>query len=285
MSAGSEMRPAALPAAPQGQQIVRIVLGGWLVTGVLATLFLLARRLSGDLQQPLPPGTLALLAFGCVCFVVTIRTIWPRIVGDVPGQHQAARWAPRALLILLAVAILPGAHGAVIASFLVLALALETAPALLRRFGMMSPRMRNRDLPVQCDPPGDEPRTRFDPEPERPFVAPSSTDHRDTITQHLVRRRDEQGRDVLDGFLRARYEPGQRTAVLHVAFCPPFASVPNFRATAREGFPAQVKATQLQPYGVRLEVRLKSAAKEPQPVEVDISAVEPVDASKLRTET
>jgi hypothetical protein len=55
--------------------------------------------------------------------------------------------------------------------------------------------------------------------------------------------------------------PGQRSANLHLAFCPPFARSPRISVQQREGPAARVKEGQLLPYGARLDLKLAQAAE------------------------
>jgi hypothetical protein len=78
----------------------------------------------------------------------------------------------------------------------------------------------------------------------------------DQVTQQLTRLRAADGSDVLQGWLRAPLAAGQRTAHLHVAFCPPFATSPRLEFAQTGGPAARIKQGQLLAYGVRLDVKL-----------------------------
>ncbi len=91
-------------------------------------------------------------------------------------------------------------------------------------------------------------------------LTPFSTPAEDVI-QQLVRTRLCDGGEQLAGWLRVALAPGQRSANVHVAFCPPFARSPRIRVEQREGPAARVKEGQLLPYGVRLDVKLAQAAQ------------------------
>jgi hypothetical protein len=105
--------------------------------------------------------------------------------------------------------------------------------------------------------------------------APSPLDEEtvaEDVTQQLTRRRDAAGRETIHGLLRASFSKGQRTAVLHVAFCPPLAGDIQCEAESVEGPPAEVIATQQFAHGVRLEVRLEGPADEACHVLVELLA-------------
>jgi hypothetical protein len=58
----------------------------------------------------------------------------------------------------------------------------------------------------------------------------------------------------------ATFSQGERTAILHAAFCPPFARTPRLEVQQIEGPPARIKTSQLFAHGARLELRLERAA-------------------------
>ncbi len=91
--------------------------------------------------------------------------------------------------------------------------------------------------------------------------------------QQLTRTRAADGSERLSGWLRAPFLAGQRTASVHVAFCPPFAAVPELSVEQVDGPPARVKTAQLLPQGARLDLKLASAAEEPHDVALEFSAL------------
>jgi hypothetical protein len=90
--------------------------------------------------------------------------------------------------------------------------------------------------------------------------------------QRVVRLRDAAGVETILAMLRADYEPGQRHATLHVAFCPPLASLPEVDAEPVDGPDATVKVVQAFAHGARLDVRLEEPADEACFVKVELAA-------------
>jgi MFS family permease len=80
------------------------------------------------------------------------------------------------------------------------------------------------------------------------------------VLQQLTLRGTAEGGQELSGWLRVSLEAGQRTASLHVAFCPAFDNVPIVQAEPVSGPPCRIKAAQVLPYGARLEVKLDDPA-------------------------
>jgi hypothetical protein len=65
------------------------------------------------------------------------------------------------------------------------------------------------------------------------------------------------------GTVRARLARGQRRTNVHLAFCPPFARIPQVDFRRVDGPPARVTLGRLYAYGARLEVKLDEAAGGP----------------------
>lgn len=90
--------------------------------------------------------------------------------------------------------------------------------------------------------------------------------------QRLVRVREADGEEAVRGTLRAEFAAGQRSATLHVGFCPPLERTPFVEAEPGDGPPAEVKVSQAFSHGARLEVRLAAPAEEACCVLVEVSA-------------
>jgi hypothetical protein len=77
------------------------------------------------------------------------------------------------------------------------------------------------------------------------------------------------------GKLIAEFAPDERTTSLHVAFCPPFARLPEVEAEAVNGPDVSVHVAQVLHNGARIEVRLQQAAAERINVSLEFFAQEP----------
>ena len=64
--------------------------------------------------------------------------------------------------------------------------------------------------------------------------------------------------DTIAGVLRALFQPGERSHNLHVAFCPPMPGRPTVEVVQLSGPRTRVKAADVQPFGVRFDLRLAS---------------------------
>jgi hypothetical protein len=83
------------------------------------------------------------------------------------------------------------------------------------------------------------------------------------VLQQLTRSVAADGSETLGGLLRLPLLPGQRAGSIHVAFCPPFAGVPEVIVEQLAGPACRVKTAQLLPYGARLDLKLTATADAP----------------------
>jgi hypothetical protein len=100
------------------------------------------------------------------------------------------------------------------------------------------------------------PETQPGEDPADPRAVPSGD-----VIQQFTRRRAADGTEMLSGWLRVALCAGQRTASIHLSFCPPLDRAPQLVVHQREGPPARVKASQVLPYGARLDLKLVEAAE------------------------
>jgi hypothetical protein len=70
--------------------------------------------------------------------------------------------------------------------------------------------------------------------------------------------------------IRVAFAAAQRIAVEHVAFCPPLLKTPKLAAEVLDGPDAAVSLTSIQPFGIRLEVRLEEPTDEACEVLVEV---------------
>ena len=100
------------------------------------------------------------------------------------------------------------------------------------------------------------------------------------VLQQLTRSRIADGSEAIHGTLLAEFAPGERTTILHVAFCPPFEQLPSVEVEVDHGPGCDVKLAQVLHQGARLEVRLTRASTAAQQVTLEILAtVQPPPAT------
>ena len=82
------------------------------------------------------------------------------------------------------------------------------------------------------------------------------------LIQKLTRERTTAGNEALHALVRATCPPGDRLAVVHLAFCPPLDAPPRLMAHVLDDSGAEAKITLSETYGTRIEVRLPRPAGE-----------------------
>lgn len=268
----SRRAPALTPLAQLARTAVLTATGVLLGLGVL----LFVRRAAGGSLQALNGPALVLL--GCFLSVsgALIRAVWGRMDAQ-PIRSKLGRlvWiSVSASVLLLALSVsLPGSSTAALVALWLTIVAEEAAVwGWLWRRGR---RRTNEPLQSGAVEEGAGGRVRrlehveSKPDaPEKDIDRPLPHD----ATQSLIRQTDAQGVDVLTGQFRGQFRAGERTVFVHVAFCPPFARLPEVTCEQIAGPPVDIKVAQLQTYGVRLDVKLKRPSDEPAAVNVRLEA-------------
>jgi hypothetical protein len=116
------------------------------------------------------------------------------------------------------------------------------------------------DLPPHDQ--GAEPLARERYEPEQ----------HEQLIQQLTRLTTAAGADRLQATLYAQLPIGGRTTSVHVAFCPPFASLPHVEYEQANGPAARIKLAQLLVHGARFDIKLQAAAAESETVCIEMTA-------------
>jgi hypothetical protein len=101
----------------------------------------------------------------------------------------------------------------------------------------------------------------------------------DGLYQRIVRHRLAEGLDHVEADCVAQFERGQRHAVEHLAFCPPFASAPQVHCEQTSGPAARFSAIRPLPYGARIELRLSAPAATRTKVAFRLTATAPAAVS------
>ena len=242
------------------------------LVGLLAMTAVLVgwRRLAGALNYPLETPALLLAGVLVAAMAGGARLLWRQVAagpGALRTDWPLAVFLTAAVLGLGAALSLPDTDtGALIAFWALLALEEVWAwrPAVwrqLHRAGQPAPPTR----PVRPDQP-QSPSHRWPPKESPPAIPP------DDVLQQLTRCQAADGKEHLSGWLRMPFSPGQRTASIHVAFCPPFAKTPELTVEQLDGPPLRIKTGQLLPHGARLDLKLAAKAEQPLNVLLQFSA-------------
>jgi hypothetical protein len=233
-------------------------------------LLICARRATGALSQPLSPGVLA----GIGLILAALALAFRHTQADVPISRFAryALWAaPSFVLVIWAAAISLAASPPLGLVALASVFLLEEGYSWGRfRAGGFGVRAARRSAL--------ESAAFF--EVEKAAGAASAliaAPEHETVTQHLVRRREPSG-EVIEGWLRADLAAGQRYGAAHLAICPPLERLPECFAEQADGPEAQVTIGQVLTYGVRFDIKLEREAEEPTSVAIEFSIQEPPPA-------
>ena len=246
-----------------------------------AALLVAWRRVAGALSAPLGVPLLLTSGFLWAAATIGVREAWNRwLAGSRNSRLELTVWiAPTAALLILGAALsLPGTSVAGLATFWSL-LVLEEAWSWRR-----AP-WRRRAARVQHEPPSKPPS----PQPSSPQMPPTPAQHKrldqailgvddcppEQVIQRLTRSRDADGAERLSGWLRMPFAAGQRTASIHVAFCPPFAKVPELKVEQADGPTTRVRTAQLLPHGTRLDLKLSQSTDNEESVLLRFSAQTP----------
>jgi hypothetical protein len=89
------------------------------------------------------------------------------------------------------------------------------------------------------------------------------------LVQQVTRVREGE-RESLHALVRADIAGGDRLAVLHLSFCPPLAEALELTAHAVDAENVEVRVTQAEMFGARIEVRLPREEAEPRGVMVEV---------------
>ena len=245
------------------------------VVGVLLGIgtLVFSRRMFGALVDELPRDAMFLTAVVALVVVACARGAWrklypwPALEDDETSRSDLfVGWGTSVALILLAVGCcFPGDR----TSDWLIWLPILIADQMWRQsfFDLGQP---GRDQDILGEP------LEFKPEFDASFataeVAEPESASGDQIVQQLYRVRDDQGQELIYGTLRADFHPGQRTAVLHVGFCPPLSYLPEIEADALPGDSARLKVVQALAHGARLDVRLSETPTEDCHLWIDMAA-------------
>jgi hypothetical protein len=263
-------RPVS-PSRWTGRPAALVVAG----TLLMAATALVGRRWTGSLVQP--PELLAFIMVAGALAASTAAARWLWLADSTPGSTSRAT-AGFNLLLTIGLASLAGAislPGSAIAGLWILWLVvigaevggwwLTDPQGRLTRKTESQPK-RAAPQPADC---GGGPPPRCTDLDGLALVRDES------VRLQLVRRRDAAGLDELRGWAMVELAAGQRTAMLHVAFCPTFTATPAIQARQASGPTARVKAAQILPWGARIEVKLSEAVQSPCAARIEFQATCP----------
>ncbi|HEX2475849.1 MAG TPA: hypothetical protein VHK01_13950, partial [Lacipirellulaceae bacterium] len=161
-------------------------------------MFLVTRRVTGDIASPLPAALLVPTAAILVAWAWLVRLSRPSIenwrlpkIGIIPDSLFSVV-LPLVTILLFTIGLsYPGTRLVDWVVWIAAYAALLLGPRWLNFFRRRTP-------------------------------AAARKRRRQHLTQDIKRYSDDQGHECVRGMLTAEFSPGQRTATLYVGFCPPF---------------------------------------------------------------
>ena len=227
---------------------------------------IVARRFVGALSQSLSGDIMLLTALGVLSVASFVRLAWRRFfpLGESPAADWAVGYGSSLALGLWALGLCYPAYNS---SDWLIWLPMLVADQFWRQtfFDAGTPGLR-LVVPEQ-EMLGEE---KFEYARLRRPTNQSGSDEQ--IVQQLFRVRDAGGGETVYGTFRADFSAGQRTATVHVSFCPPLDHLPDIEAEALPGYEASVKVVQAFAHGTRLDVRNATCATEDCYVWIDLAA-------------
>lgn len=279
MSASTELTPTRIsrydyvqqdPWPQRSRQTARVtvvaVIGVMLAVGTLIT----CRRFFGGLIETMPADAMLATALICTIIVALSRVAWRKTQPLVNGLDPVSMrldtfvgWGSSAALVLMAVGCCYPAYRNV--DWLIW-LPMLVADQFWRQTFF------DAGLPGLGFVDPDEQEEEIFHIPSDEVFAAAPRDENQQIVQQLYRVRDDSGQEVIYGTLRADFHKGQRTAVLHVGFCPPLSYLPEIEADALPSESARLKIVQALAHGARLDVKLSEIAEDDCHLWIDMAA-------------
>lgn len=240
---------AAALTIPVTRQAVQAAAHALLAVLLGLALVMFTRRIGGAFVQPLPGLTLVVvaIALGLTAAVVRLPAV-PR------AGHLLFALPGLAVILILAALTLAGTPAAAIAVAWFVVIASEAASWLAPYHSKIERRPLPRSIANRA-----EVGAVAECEPELPTG----------LIQQLTRVREED-RESLHAILLAEIPANDRQAALHIAFCPPLDAAPELTAHALDADDADVRITQAESFGARIEVRLPAVSAEPRTILVEV---------------
>ncbi len=294
-SAGDDRSMGLAPLVPWLPDIARRLLACALLSlvgsGLVLGGFLLVRRLTGAIDQPVSaPGMIA-LAVSLLIVLVLVRlanreVVWPdaRIAVAVPLMTVLG-----AAMILASLTFPSSINGALAPAWTTLIVAellmwriSKAGPPHAPAAGRVSEDRVSEDrafpegqaAPAGCNPGDALHRVLEDGSDlvneEEEEMESESVELPPQVSRQLTRCKDEDGADTLCGMLREAFAAGERTRDIHLVFCPAFTSIPSVSVDQVDGPETRIKVAEVQSYGARLEARLTAPPSHPSDVVIEV---------------
>jgi hypothetical protein len=244
---------------------------------LMAVAFLFSvRRIAGALHEALPESLLLVVGLVAAGLALSLRfglrnRVFPQVAFLPRGWRLVIEALPAAPVLIIALSLsLPGTSNLGLVALWAPIAAGEGIWLIgrARRTAASAPDTAVTTAPTESTQPATT-RTMSETEPDRPSH----------VSQQIQRGWTEDNHDSCFGWVRATFEPGQRTETIHLTFCPPFQETPQLRVEQLEGPEMQIKQAQVLPYGARLELRLAKIDKSRTEAVVEFIAIDDLSSA------
>lgn len=267
--ANFELRAGSLPQNGLARPLVRasvIFCGNALF---LAAVVLWSRRAVGAISTPLPGPALLALGLAVTATAMAARYAWWYTGASRHSSFTVSGLFSISIVAIAGAASLPGSTAVGIAGLWFVVVVEELWSWWPRRSAASVEVERipvHRSEPVRAV----EGHRQFElAVSESVLGAEVSQEH---VTQQVTRLVEPNGTERVVGWMRVSFDPGQRLASVHLAFCPPFTRAPEASLERLEGPPVRIKRVQVFPYGARFDLKLSSPAEETTKVLLQVAA-------------
>jgi hypothetical protein len=240
----------------------------------LVSAWLLVRRVTGAIQQPLHPGGLVLLTLALIAVCSAVRLAPP-----IATRQARWRWIRLASVAVIDVCAVVVATALSLPGTSPVALSLLWCSLVVTLIVLWSITVVRRARGQQDS--GSPPPTATGVTGQQRAEASLPSE----VSQQMTRSVDWQGRDTFQGLFRVCFRPDERTQSVHIVFCPPFANRPATQVRQRSGPQVSIKPAEVQTYGMRLELRLPAPVDQPVAVTLEASACEELDTPPVDVAT
>jgi len=231
--------------------------------------FLWFRRAVGAISTPLSASSLVAVGLAVAGAAVTARFVWRRSGASRRSTFIISGLITVSALATAAATSLPGSSPAGLAGLWLIVAAEEFwawRPRRLVRSVPPVPALSRESRPV----PIHDSRKQFEQAvADSVFGLDVVQEH---VTQQVTRLVEPDGTERVVGWMRVSFEPGQRLASVHLAFCPPFQRTPEAALERLDGPEVRIKRVQAFPFGARFDLKLEAPAEQRADVLLQVAA-------------
>jgi len=101
--------------------------------------------------------------------------------------------------------------------------------------------------------------------------AAATTEWDESVQMRLLRRKEPNETELLEAWVRADFQQGERVVHVHVPFCPPFREQPKWEACQFEGDEVEIQLSQMNSLGMRIDLKRPSPRKNQESVGIYLS--------------